>query len=108
MPVRGCVGVAAELVGDAPSAADFVLYPDIAYVKRIGARKPESKLAGILPHGFDHLPCALGYGDLGQQPELPQDGAQGRAQFVAGVCQQVAVGLQQLAHAVGGLVEAGG
>ncbi|MDH5264534.1 MAG: glutathione S-transferase family protein [Betaproteobacteria bacterium] len=37
------------LAGDAPTAADFVLYPDIAYVKRIGAKKPESKLAGILP-----------------------------------------------------------
>ena len=39
----------AYLAGDAPSAADFVMYPDIAYVKRIAARKPESKLAGILP-----------------------------------------------------------
>ena len=37
------------LAGDAPTAADFVLYPDIGYVKRIGAKKPESKLAGILP-----------------------------------------------------------
>lgn len=39
----------AFLAGDAPTAADFVLYPDVAYVKRIGAKKPESKLAGILP-----------------------------------------------------------
>ena len=39
----------AFLAGEAPTAADFVLYPDIAYVKRIGARKPESRLAGILP-----------------------------------------------------------
>jgi glutathione S-transferase len=39
----------AFLAGDAPSAADFVLYPDVAYVKRIGLRKPESKLEGILP-----------------------------------------------------------
>jgi glutathione S-transferase len=39
----------AFLAGEAPTAADFVLYPDIAYVKRIGAKKPESKLAGILP-----------------------------------------------------------
>lgn len=37
------------LAGGAPTAADFVLYPDIAYVKRIGAKKPESKLSGILP-----------------------------------------------------------
>ncbi|HQZ46596.1 MAG TPA: glutathione S-transferase family protein [Usitatibacteraceae bacterium] len=37
------------LAGDSPTAADFVLYPDIAYVKRIGAKKPESKLDGILP-----------------------------------------------------------
>ncbi len=39
----------AFLAGDAPTAADFVLYPDVAYVKRIGAKKPESGLAGILP-----------------------------------------------------------
>jgi glutathione S-transferase len=39
----------AFLAGEAPTAADFVLYPDIAYVKRIGFKKPESKLAGILP-----------------------------------------------------------
>jgi glutathione S-transferase len=39
----------AFLAGDAPTAADFVLYPDVAYVKRIGAKKPESQLAGILP-----------------------------------------------------------
>jgi glutathione S-transferase len=37
------------LAGSAPCAADFVLYPDIAYVKRIGAKKPQSKLEGILP-----------------------------------------------------------
>ena len=39
----------AFLAGDAPSAADFVLYPDVAYVKRIGLKKPQSKLDGILP-----------------------------------------------------------
>jgi glutathione S-transferase len=39
----------AFLAGAVPSAADFVLYPDVAYVKRIGAKKPESRLAGILP-----------------------------------------------------------
>ncbi len=39
----------AFLAGDAPSAADFVLYPDVAYVKRIGAKKPASKLDAILP-----------------------------------------------------------
>ena len=37
------------LAGAAPTAADFVLYPEIAYVKRIGAKKPASGLAGILP-----------------------------------------------------------
>jgi glutathione S-transferase len=37
------------LAGDEPTAADFVLYPDIAYVKRIAAKKPASGLAGILP-----------------------------------------------------------
>lgn len=37
------------LAGGAPSAADFVLYPEVAYVKRIGAKKPASQLAGILP-----------------------------------------------------------
>lgn len=37
------------LAGEAPTAADFVLYPDVAYVKRIGTKKPASKLAGILP-----------------------------------------------------------
>ncbi|MBL0141760.1 MAG: glutathione S-transferase family protein [Betaproteobacteria bacterium] len=39
----------AYLGGDSPGAADFVLYPDVAYVKRIGEKKPVSKLAGILP-----------------------------------------------------------
>ena len=39
----------AFLAGDAPSAADFVMYPDVAYVKRIGAKKPLSGLEGILP-----------------------------------------------------------
>jgi glutathione S-transferase len=37
------------LAGDAPTAADFVLYPEVAYVKRIGEKKPASGLAGILP-----------------------------------------------------------
>jgi len=39
----------AFLAGEAPSAADFVLYPDVAYVKRIALKKPQSKLEGILP-----------------------------------------------------------
>jgi glutathione S-transferase len=39
----------AYLAGEAPSAADFVLYPDVAYVKRIALKKPQSKLEGILP-----------------------------------------------------------
>jgi glutathione S-transferase len=37
------------LAGDAPSAADLVLYPWIGYVKRITARKPESKLVEVIP-----------------------------------------------------------
>jgi glutathione S-transferase len=37
------------LAGAAPTAADFVMYPDIAYVKRIGAKKPASRLEGMLP-----------------------------------------------------------
>ena len=37
------------LAGESPTAADFVLYPDVAYVKRIGAKKPQSQLADILP-----------------------------------------------------------
>jgi glutathione S-transferase len=37
------------LAGDSPTAADFVLYPEVAYVKRIGAKKPASKLEAILP-----------------------------------------------------------
>jgi glutathione S-transferase len=39
----------AFLAGEAPTAADFVMYPDIAYVKRIALKKPHSKLEGILP-----------------------------------------------------------
>jgi glutathione S-transferase len=39
----------AFLAGDAPTAADFVLYPEVAYVKRIGEKKPEAGLEGILP-----------------------------------------------------------
>ena len=38
----------AFLAGDAPTAADFVLYPEIAYVKRIGEKKPASGLASLL------------------------------------------------------------
>src|SRR4051812_23980996 len=34
---------------DGMSAADIVLYPWVAYVKRITVRKPESKLAELLP-----------------------------------------------------------
>jgi glutathione S-transferase len=35
--------------GDVPCAADFVLYPMLGYVWRIGVRKPESGLADVLP-----------------------------------------------------------
>ena len=37
------------LAGNAPTAADLVLYPMVAYVKRITARKPESKLTELIP-----------------------------------------------------------
>ena len=37
------------LAGDAPCAADFVLYPWIGYVKRITVRRPETKLAALIP-----------------------------------------------------------
>jgi glutathione S-transferase len=37
------------LAGDAPSAADFVLYPYLAYVARITARKPETNLVELVP-----------------------------------------------------------
>ena len=45
---------AAELQGDylagsQITAADLVLYPMVGYVKRIAARKPESKLTDVLP-----------------------------------------------------------
>jgi glutathione S-transferase len=45
---------AAELQGDylagaAPSAADFVVYPWVAYVKRVTVRKPETKLDKTFP-----------------------------------------------------------
>ena len=37
------------LAGDAMTAADIVLYPFVAYVKRITVRRPETKLAELLP-----------------------------------------------------------
>ena len=37
------------LAGEAPTAADLVVYPMVGYVKRITARKPESRLAELLP-----------------------------------------------------------
>ena len=37
------------LCGDAPTAADFVLYPYLAYVRRITFRKPETKLTELVP-----------------------------------------------------------
>jgi len=37
------------VAGDAPCAADFVLYPMLGYVWRINVRKPESGLADVLP-----------------------------------------------------------
>ena len=39
----------AFLAGDAPGAADFVLYPALAYVARLTVRKPETRLAERVP-----------------------------------------------------------
>jgi len=39
----------AFLSGDAPSAADFALYAEVAYVKRMGSTKPVTGLAGAMP-----------------------------------------------------------
>jgi glutathione S-transferase len=35
--------------GEAPCAADFVLYPWIGYIKRITVRKPETRLVELVP-----------------------------------------------------------
>jgi glutathione S-transferase len=37
------------LAGDAPTAADFMLYPEYAYVGRLTTRKPELKLTELVP-----------------------------------------------------------
>ena len=37
------------LAGDAPCAADFVLYPYLGYCWRIGVRKPETKMDELMP-----------------------------------------------------------
>ncbi|MEP7069486.1 MAG: glutathione S-transferase family protein [Usitatibacter sp.] len=37
------------LAGDTPCAADFVLYPYLGYVWRIGVRKPETKVDELMP-----------------------------------------------------------
>jgi glutathione S-transferase len=37
------------LSGNAPTAADFVLYPYIGYAKRVTFRKPETKLTELIP-----------------------------------------------------------
>ena len=37
------------LAGDTPCAADFVLYPYLGYVWRIGVRKPETKMDELVP-----------------------------------------------------------
>lgn len=37
------------LAGDGLTAADFVLYPMVAYAKRITFRKPETRLTGVIP-----------------------------------------------------------
>jgi glutathione S-transferase len=40
------------LAGDEISAADLVLYPWLGYVKRITARRPETKLVELVPHAL--------------------------------------------------------
>jgi glutathione S-transferase len=37
------------LAGDTPCAADFVLYPYLGYVWRVGVRKPETKMEELMP-----------------------------------------------------------
>lgn len=37
------------LAGEEPGAADFTLYPEVGYVKRITFRKPETRLTELLP-----------------------------------------------------------
>jgi glutathione S-transferase len=50
---RECVARELEyFAGNAPTAADLVLYPMVAYVKRITARKPESKLTELVPEAL--------------------------------------------------------
>lgn len=39
----------AYLAGDEPTAADFMLYPEVGYVKRITFRKPETRLTELIP-----------------------------------------------------------
>lgn len=41
------------LAGNAPTAADIVLYPWLGYVKRITFRKPETKLTELVPAAID-------------------------------------------------------
>jgi glutathione S-transferase len=41
------------LAGNSPTAADFVLYPHMGYVKRIDFRKPETNLAAVVPAKID-------------------------------------------------------
>lgn len=41
------------LAGASPTAADFVLYPCMGYVKRIDFRKPETKLTEVVPAKID-------------------------------------------------------
>ena len=36
------------LAGEAPTAVDFAVYTEVAYVKRMAATKPATKLAGVL------------------------------------------------------------
>ena len=40
------------LAGNSPTAADFVLFPYVGYVNRITFRKPETKLAELMPEAL--------------------------------------------------------
>ena len=41
------------LMGDAPTAADLVLFPFVGYAKRVTVRKPEARLTELVPPGLE-------------------------------------------------------
>ena len=48
-PWAAAVRLVERVAGDAPCAADFVLYPYVGYVNRITFRKPETRLTDAIP-----------------------------------------------------------